>query len=87
MTCQCGPCLQGFEGELDMDAELAQMDSRGKAKAKPGERFSAEGSRFKNKKREKRDEKFGAQQRMPSRLVCMVLERPLQAALLFVELN
>jgi len=55
----------GFAGDLDMDAELARMDSRGgaagsgrnqKPKTKLGDRFSAHD---KSMKRTKRDSKYG----------------------------
>ena len=61
--------LQGFAGELDLDAELDKMEGGGsgggggggrqqKQQRKPGERFTA-GAGGKSKKREQRDSKYG----------------------------
>jgi rRNA-processing protein EBP2 len=62
--------LQGFAGELDMDAELDKMEAGGgggsgrgggrqqKQQRKPGERFTA-GADNRSKKREQRDTKYG----------------------------
>ena len=53
--------MQGYAGELDMDAELDRIDGRGafkRPKTAPGERFTPGGMQ-RNKKRLGRDEKFG----------------------------
>lgn len=60
------PCVQGFAGELDFDAEMSkggragqqQQQQRGKGGQKPGQRFNP-ADRTPGKKRQLKNAKFG----------------------------